>query len=134
GEVARICDSLVAIDGGRLLRSDHISAMTSATDVLSIEVSEGGDELAARLADLGLPVRREGALLLVPLADPGTASAAPGTPGGAASAGLAAGPTPDRTYDLILTAVAELDLPLHRLDQRRHRVAELFASTEASHV
>ncbi|MEV0393524.1 hypothetical protein AB0I07_10475, partial [Polymorphospora rubra] len=27
----------------------------------------------------------------------------------------------DRTYDLIMTAVAELELPLHRLDQRRAR-------------
>ena len=52
GEVERICDSLVAIDGGRLLRSDHISAMTTATDVLAVEVSEGTDELAARLAAL----------------------------------------------------------------------------------
>ena len=32
----------------------------------------------------------------------------------------------DDVYDRILIAVAELDLPLHRLDQRRHRVAELF--------
>jgi ABC-2 type transport system ATP-binding protein len=105
GEVERICDSLVAIDGGRLLRSDHISAMTSATDVLVVEVSEGTDELAARLAALDLPVRRDGRLLLVPLAS-------------------------DETYDRIVAAVAELDLPLHRLDQRRHRVAELFATTE----
>jgi ABC-2 type transport system ATP-binding protein len=109
GEVERICDSLVAIDGGRLLRSDNIAAMTSAIDVLSIEVSEGTDELAARLAELDLPVRRDGRLLLVPLAD-------------------------DGTYDQILTAVAELDLPLHRLDQRRHRVAELFASRETARV
>jgi ABC-2 type transport system ATP-binding protein len=83
--------------------------MTSATDVLSIEVSEGTDELAARLRALDLPVRREGRLLLVPLAD-------------------------DATYDQILTAVAELDLPLHRLDQRRHRVAELFATRETTSV
>jgi ABC-2 type transport system ATP-binding protein len=109
GEVERICDSLVAIDGGRLLRSDNIAAMTTATDVLSIEVSEGTDELAARLAALDLPVRRDGRLLLVPLAD-------------------------DGTYDQILTAVAELDLPLHRLDQRRHRVAELFATRETTSV
>jgi ABC-2 type transport system ATP-binding protein len=109
GEVERICDSLVAIDGGRLLRSDHISAMTEATDVLAVEVSEGTDELAARLVALDLPVRREGQLLLVPLAS-------------------------DETYDLILTAVAELDLPLHRLDQRRHRVAELFATREVASV
>jgi ABC-2 type transport system ATP-binding protein len=30
--------------------------------------------------------------------------------------------------------VADLDLPLHRLDQRRHRVAELFAPREKADV
>ena len=103
GEVERICDAVVAIDGGRLLRSALLSDMTAATEVLTVEVSEGTDELAARLAAANLPVRRDGRLLLVPLAD-------------------------ETTYDLILTAVAELDLPLHRLDQRRHRIAELFAT------
>lgn len=107
GEVERICDALVAIDGGRLLRSAQLSDMTTATDVLAVEVSEGTEELATRLTGLDLPVRRDGRLLLVPLAD-------------------------DTTYDLILTAVAQLDLPLHRLDQRRHRVAELFATRETS--
>jgi ABC-2 type transport system ATP-binding protein len=101
GEVERICDSLVAIDAGRLLRSDHISAMTTTRDVLVVEVSEGTDELIARLADAGLTAQRDGHALQVPLVDQGT-------------------------YDVILGAVAELDLPLHRLDQRRHRVAELF--------
>ena len=109
GEVERICDTLVAIDGGRLLRADRVSAMTTATDVLAVEVSEGTEELAARLAALDLPVTRDGRLLLVPLAD-------------------------DATYDQILGAVAELDLPLHRLDQRRHRVAELFATRELTHA
>ena len=33
GEVERICDSLVAIDGGRLLRADRISTMTADRDV-----------------------------------------------------------------------------------------------------
>jgi ABC-2 type transport system ATP-binding protein len=37
-------------------------------------------------------------------------------------------------YDRILRAVADLDLPLHRLDQRRHRVAELFATREKADV
>ncbi len=110
GEVERICDALVAIDGGKLLRSANLSAMTTATDVLAVEVSEGTDELAARLTDDGLVPRRDGRLLLVSLDS-------------------------DETYDRILTAVAELDLPLHRLDQRRHRVAELFrAPEEAAHV
>jgi ABC-2 type transport system ATP-binding protein len=105
GEVERICDSLVAIDAGHLLRADTVSAMTTVRDVLAVEVSEGTEELAARLAQLGLQVRRDGRSLLVPLEK-------------------------DATYDQILTAVAELDLPLHRLDQRRHRVAELFATRD----
>ena len=105
GEVERICDWLVAIDAGRLLRSDRVAAMTVQRDVLAIEVDEGTDELAARLDELGLPVRREARLLLVPLES-------------------------DETYDVILRVVAELDLPLHRLDQRRHRVAELFTDQE----
>lgn len=110
GEVERICDVLVAIDGGRLLRSAHLSAMTAATDVLTIEVSEGTEELAARLTTAGLAPQRDGRLLLVAIES-------------------------DETYDRVLGAVAELDLPLHRLDQRRHRVAELFKTpAEAAHV
>ncbi len=109
GEVERICDSLIAIEGGRLLRADRISAMTTASDVLAVEVSEGTDELAEALTRLELPVTREGRLLLVPL-------------------------TSESSYDAILRAVAELDLPLHRLDQRRHRVAELFTTKETADV
>jgi ABC-2 type transport system ATP-binding protein len=109
GEVERICDWLVAIDAGRLLRSDKVAAMTLQRDVLAIEVDEGTDQLAARLGELGLPVRREARLLLVPLES-------------------------DETYDVILRVVADLDLPLHRLDQRRHRVAELFTDQEVSSV
>jgi ABC-2 type transport system ATP-binding protein len=109
GEVERICDSLIAIEGGRLLRADRISAMTGASDVLAVEVSEGTDELADELTKLQFTVTREGRLLLVPLAS-------------------------ESSYDSILRAVAELDLPLHRLDQRRHRVAELFTTKETADV
>ena len=109
GEVERICDSLIAIEGGRLLRADRISAMTAASDVLAVEVSEGTDELAAALRALDFTVTEEGRLLLVPLES-------------------------DSSYDRVLRAVAELDLPLHRLDQRRHRVAELFTSKETADV
>jgi ABC-2 type transport system ATP-binding protein len=111
GEVERICDSLVAIDGGRLLRSAHLSAMTTATDVLAVEVSFGLQELFELLEKRGIEARQDGRLLLVPLDS-------------------------DDMYDRILAAVAELDLPLHRLDQRRHHVAELFrpSSQEAAHV
>ncbi|GAA2360456.1 ABC transporter ATP-binding protein [Catellatospora methionotrophica] len=115
GEIERICDSLIAIEGGRLLRADRIDAMTTGTDVLAIEVAEGTAELSAALAQRGLTATAEGRMLLVPLTD-------------------------EATYDLVLRTVAELDLPLHRLDQRRHRVAELFSTAvptptlEVSHV
>ena len=109
GEVERICDSLIAIEGGRLLRADRISAMTAASDILAVEVSEGTDELADMLVQRELTVTREGRMLLVPLAS-------------------------ESAYDEILRAVAELDLPLHRLDQRRHRVAELFTTKETADV
>jgi ABC-2 type transport system ATP-binding protein len=106
GEIERICDSLVAIDAGRLLRADRVAAMTTTRDVLVFEVAEGTDELAARLTSLGLAVSRDGRALQVPLQT-------------------------EETYDQIIGVVAELDLPLHSLDQRRHRVAELFANGPA---
>jgi ABC-2 type transport system ATP-binding protein len=106
GEVERICESLIAIDGGKLLRADRVSSMTRRRDVLAVEVDEGVDQLLTRLSGLGLDVVRAGPELLVPLAG-------------------------DETFDQILTAVAELDLPLHRLDQRRHGLAELFADVPA---
>lgn len=109
GEVERICDSLIAIQGGRLLRADRISSMTAASDLLAVEVNEGTDELAARLGEMGLPVTRDGRLLLVPLES-------------------------DDAYDRILRAVTDLELNLHRLDQRRHRVAELFTAKETADV
>jgi ABC-2 type transport system ATP-binding protein len=105
GEVERICDSLVAIEAGRLLRADRIESMTTDIDVLAIEVAEGTEELREALAAQGLEVATEDRALLVPLSN-------------------------EDTYDLILRTVADLDLPLHRLDQRRHRVAELFVKQE----
>ncbi|MEU4693351.1 ABC transporter ATP-binding protein [Actinoplanes sp. NPDC023714] len=109
GEVERICDSLIAIEGGRLLRADRISSMTAASDVLAVEVSEGTDELAAALTERGMAVTRDGRMLLVPMDS-------------------------DAAYDQILRAVTDLELSLHRLDQRRHRVAELFTAKETADV
>src|SRR5689334_24845091 len=37
GEIERICDQLVAIDGGRLLRADSITSFTQASQVLAVE-------------------------------------------------------------------------------------------------
>jgi ABC-2 type transport system ATP-binding protein len=101
GEIEQICDHLVAIDAGRLLRADTISSVTQASSVLLIEVDEGLAELRAELARRGLaPVEYQRGLLLE-LAEP-------------------------QAYDTVRDAVADLGLPLTRMEQRRHRIEELF--------
>ncbi|HYK29784.1 MAG TPA: ABC transporter ATP-binding protein [Streptosporangiaceae bacterium] len=101
GEIEQICDHLVAIDGGRLLRADSVSSVTQASAVLLVEVDEGLEELQAELGRRSLrpiPYQRG---LLIQLAG-------------------------DETYDAIRDAIADLGLPLSRLEQRRHRIEELF--------
>jgi ABC-2 type transport system ATP-binding protein len=105
GEIERICDHLVAIDGGRLLRADTITSFTQVSQVLAVEVEEGLDRLQAALADRGLAATTQARTLLVPL-------------GG------------DDTYDVVRDCVAALSLPLCRLEQRRHQVEELFRDEE----
>jgi ABC-2 type transport system ATP-binding protein len=104
GEIERICDHLVAIEAGRLLRADTITSFTEASRVLLIEVEEGLQALADELALRGLAPRQHQRALLVPLAG-------------------------DATYDAVRDAVADLRVPLGRLEQRRHSVEELFRSS-----
>jgi ABC-2 type transport system ATP-binding protein len=106
GEIERICDHLVAIDSGRLLRADTITSFTQVSQVLMIEVDEGADLLRAQLTQRGLEPSQAGRALLVRL-------------------------TSDGTYDAVRDAVADLGLPLNRMERRRHRVEELFRDGEA---
>jgi ABC-2 type transport system ATP-binding protein len=110
GEIERICDHLVAIEAGRLLRADTITSFTQASQVLAVEVEEGLAQLQHALRARGLTATAAQRTLLVPL-------------------------TSDETYDVVRDAVADLALPLCRLEQRRHQVEELFRDEEeAVHV
>jgi ABC-2 type transport system ATP-binding protein len=101
GEIERICDRLVAIEGGRLLRADTIDSFTRSSQTLLIEVEEGLAALHDELIRRGLRPTAYQRSLLVPI-------------GGVA------------TYDTVRDAVADLGLPLSRMEQRRHQVEELF--------
>ncbi len=109
GEIERICDHLVAIEGGRLLRADTITSFTQVSQVLAVEVEEGLVQLQQELQTRGLTAtaQRDHRVLLVPM-------------GG------------DDTYDVVRDAVADLALPLCRLEQRRHQVEELFRDDEST--
>src|SRR5258708_16020021 len=72
GEIERICDHLVAIDAGRLLRSDTITSFTQSSPVLVVEVTDGTADLAAELGQRGLDPRPAGRGLLVPISDEAT--------------------------------------------------------------
>jgi ABC-2 type transport system ATP-binding protein len=101
GEIEQICDQLVVIDGGKLLRSDTITSFTQVSQALLIEVDEGVAELATELAARGLQPRRSGRGLLVQIDG-------------------------EQTHDTVRDTVAALGLPLNRLEQQRRRVEELF--------
>ena len=57
GELERVCDHVVVIDGGRLLRSSSTADVTAASRILAVEVDErAGRAGAALLAGAGLVV------------------------------------------------------------------------------
>ena len=106
GEIERVCDFLVALDAGHLLRAAPLRSFTQGTGVLAVEVEEGRDQLAAALTAHGLAVVADGHLLLVALVD-------------------------QHAYDLVRDTVVDLDLPLVRIEPRRHSLEDLFRDKAA---
>jgi ABC-2 type transport system ATP-binding protein len=103
GELERVCDHVVVIDAGRLLRSSSTADVTAASQRIAVEVHERSDELAAALREAGITVAPVGQLLEVDLQD-------------------------DTTYDVVRDSVARLGLGLIRLERRRHRMSEIFTA------
>ena len=101
GEIERVCDYLVAIDAGHLLRAAELHTFTQRTGTLIVEVDDRPHELAERLGSLGLTVRLDHAEVLVEI-------------GG------------DETYDQVRDAVVDLGLALVRMEPRRASLEDLF--------
>jgi ABC-2 type transport system ATP-binding protein len=101
GESERVCDHRVAIESVRLRLSAPLGAFTQRIGTLAVEVEDGRDVLAARLTAAGLKTAVDGTAVLIDLVD-------------------------DRPYDLVRDTVAELGLPLVRIEQRRHPLEDLF--------
>jgi ABC-2 type transport system ATP-binding protein len=105
GELERTSDHIVVIDGGKLLRASSTSDFTQATASLAVEVTDREAEVLDVLTAAGLTAHAAGHLLLVDIAG-------------------------DGTYDAIRDAVAGLGVGLVRMEQRRHRIAELFTDDD----
>jgi ABC-2 type transport system ATP-binding protein len=106
GEIERVCDFLVAIDSGRLLRAAPLGAFTERTGFLAVEVEEGETALAAALTERGLQPAVDGRTVVIAIDD-------------------------DRPYDIVRDALADLGLPLIRMEQRRRGLEDLFTDEAA---
>ncbi len=104
GELERICDHVVVVDGGRLVRSSSTADVTAVSGVLLVEVDDTSAALADALNRRGTLARPSGRLLEVDLAG-------------------------EETYDAVRDAVTQLGLGLVRMERRRHRMVELFESS-----
>jgi len=101
GEIEEVCTYLLAIDAGHLLSAAPISHFTQRTPVLAVEVDEGADRLAAALGPRVARVQVDGACVLLEL-------------------------TNDGVYDVVRDTVADLGLPLVRIQQERRRLEDIF--------
>src|SRR6187401_1137358 len=101
GEIERVCDFLVAIDAGHLLRAAPLGTFTERTGVLAVEVEEGESALTSALIARGLQAVADGRTVLLAVAEEGQ-------------------------YDVVRDSIAELGLALVRLEQRRQSLEDLF--------
>jgi ABC-2 type transport system ATP-binding protein len=107
GEIERVCDSLVAIDAGKLQYAGTVAAFTQRTQRLRLDVDDDATEFALRLRARGLVVETPGGSeLRVDLGD-------------------------DSVYDVIRDVAADLSVPLARMEVTRHRLEELFRTPAA---
>jgi ABC-2 type transport system ATP-binding protein len=104
GELERVCDGIVVIDGGRLLRHSTTASVTADTTLVTVEVEGDQEALLARLTKAGIAVQSNGNLLHVDVGE-------------------------DIAYDIVRDAVAELGLGLVRMERQRHRMTEIFTGS-----
>jgi len=101
GEIEQVCSFLLAIDAGHLLRAAAISTFTQRTPVLAVEVEEGADRLTAALLGRGYKAKQDEGCVLLALEDEGM-------------------------YDAVRDTIADLGLPLVRIEQERRRLEDIF--------
>jgi ABC-2 type transport system ATP-binding protein len=116
GELERVCDRIVLIEQGRLLREAQVGALTGETGTIVIELEGDAaalDAFAARLTAGGLLAQVERQRVLVEIPDGSNADAV------------------RAVYDAVRDAAHAADVGLLRLERRRGHLADLFAGATA---
>ncbi|MPZ96973.1 MAG: ATP-binding cassette domain-containing protein [Propionibacteriales bacterium] len=112
GELERVGDHIVVLDAGRLLRSSATTEFMHATGTLLVEVLGGPtaqEKMRRALDAAGLPARPEGQLIEVDAVD-------------------------DTAYDVVRDLAVDLGLGLVRMQERHHRIEDVFREGEAGSV
>ncbi|HET8960660.1 ABC transporter ATP-binding protein [Nocardioides sp.] len=112
GELERISDHVVVLDSGRLLQSSATTDFMHATGTLVVEVDGRHDAdrlLGQALVAAGLRASPNGRLVEVEVAD-------------------------ETTYDVVRDLTADLGLGLVRMQERHHRIEDVFREGGAGSV
>lgn len=106
GDVERVCDRIIVLDGGHVTEEGAVSRFTRETQTLFIDVDDKRDELVVALSKRGIQATVEGSSVVVKQES-------------------------EEQYDDIRDAVVEVDARLCRLAPHRHRLTDIFRSTRA---
>jgi ABC-2 type transport system ATP-binding protein len=114
GELERVSDNVIVLDGGRLLRASRTDEFLDATGVLLVEVmgDDAQSRMAAALTNAGVASAARGTML--------TVDASVDTSDGAVD-----------VRDLIRDAASDLGLGLVRLQVDHRRIEDVFADADA---
>jgi ABC-2 type transport system ATP-binding protein len=109
GDVEQVCDRVVVLDGGQLLREGSVEEFTQETERLAVTVTEGEDAFLVALRARGLDAT-------VDAVDERT---------------LLVDGVEDGDYDRIRDAVVESGALLYAMAPRQHSLTELFSDGQS---
>ena len=112
-DVARVCDHVVMLDGGRLVVAGPTENLLHQTGKFTVEVNAGVGRLARALTERGLSV----------------VTGDTGLDGEAGAIDIEVGPDVEPVLDTIRDVLADLGLPLHRLSSRAASLDEAFTAS-----
>jgi ABC-2 type transport system ATP-binding protein len=109
GELERICDAVVLLENGRLVRAERLGVLTGVTSTLVVEIDGDVPPFLAALTAHGVRAVAERQRVLVTLPD-GTDARAERS-----------------AFDAVRDAVVESQVALLRMERRRGHLEDLFA-------
>lgn len=109
GELERICDGVVLVDNGRLIRAERLGVLTGVTSTLVVEIDGDAAAFAEALMGQGVQATAEAQRVLVTLAESGSEQDA------------------RATFDAVRDVAVTQGAALLRLERRRGHLEDLFA-------